>query len=106
MRLAVLAICAALAAVPAFAQGPKITIEDDVSPANAQKCADLRAAQIGEAERARTQADPLVKAAYDAWMAYPGVDAAQAKARAWQIAAAGSTLQKMAADACETFEIR
>ena len=106
MRLAVLAICAAALAGPAFAQGPKITIEDDVSPANAQKCADLRAAQIGEAERARTQPDPLIKAAHDAWMIYPGVDAAQAKARAWQIAAAGSTLQKMAADACETFEIR
>ncbi len=106
MRLAVLAICAAALVAPAFAQGPKITIEDDVSPANAQTCADLRAAQIGEAERTRTQPDPLIKAAHDAWMVYPGVDAGQAKARAWQIAAAGSTLQKMAADACQTFEIR
>jgi len=106
MRFTILAVCAAALSGAAFAQTPHVTIEDDVAPANAQRCATLRVAQIGEAQRTRKDADPLVKAAHDAWMTYPGVDVAKAKSDAAPIAAAGATLQKMAADACEGFEIR
>lgn len=106
MRHLVLAFCAAALAGSAFAQAPQVSIEDDVAPANALKCAALRMAQVGEAQRAGLQPEPLIKAALDAWVAYPGVDAVRAKNEAVRIAAAGVTLQKMAADACATFEIR
>lgn len=107
MRLVSLAFAAILSSGTAMAQpGPSVTIEDDVSPANATKCAALRMAQVSDAQRNGTTADPLVAAAHKAWMDYPGVDAVAAKAEAARIAAAGATLKQMAADACETFEIR
>lgn len=106
MRLVTLALAAILASGTALAQPQRITIEDDVAPANATKCAALRMAQLADAQRNGKAADPLVAAAHEAWMAYPGVDAVAAKAEAARIAAAGVTLKQMAADACETFEIR
>jgi hypothetical protein len=107
MRLVSLAFAAIVACGAALAQPlPGVTIEDDVAPANATRCAALRMAQVSDAQRNGTTADPLIAAAHAAWMAYPGVDAAAAKAEAGRIAAAGATLKQMAADACETFEIR
>lgn len=107
MRLASLVIAAAVSCGAAFAQpAPRVTIEDDVAPANATRCAALRMAQVSDAQRNGAAVDPLVAAAHMAWMAYPGVDAAAVKTEAGRIAAAGKTLRQMAADACETFEIR
>ena len=66
----------------AFAQGPpRVAIEDDVSPANAVKCAGLRLAQ---SER---KPDPLVEAARDAWLL-------------------SSADLAVISDECEPFEIR
>ncbi len=106
MRLVSLVLVAIMASGTALAQSQRITIEDDVAPANATKCAALRMAQISDSHRNGTTPDPLIAAAHAAWMAYPGVDAVAAKADAARIAAAGVTLKQMAADACATFEIR
>lgn len=84
----------------AFAQGPpRVTIEDDVSPANAVKCAGLRLAQ---SERKR---DALVEAARDAWL-LSGVDAAKAKVEAAKFSTRENTDLAVMSEECEPFEIR
>ena len=84
----------------AFAQGaPRVTIEDDVSAANALKCAALRLAQ---AER---KPDALVEAARDAWLR-SGVDAAKARAEAARLSTRGTADLAATSEECEPFEIR
>jgi hypothetical protein len=84
----------------ALAQGaPRVTIEDDVSPANALKCAALRLAQ---SER---KPDALVEAARDAWLR-SGVDAAKARAEAAKFATRATADLAATSDECEPFEIR
>jgi hypothetical protein len=84
----------------ALAQGaPRVTIEDDVSPANALKCAALRLAQ---SER---KPDALVEAARDAWLR-SGVDAAKARAEATKFATREPADLAAISDECEPFEIR
>lgn len=103
MRLAILAVCAAALALPAIAQpAPRVTIEDDVAPATALRCAALRMAQVESARRSGAAPDALVAASLDAWLK-SGVDAAGVKAEAAKVtlATTGSL-----ADTCNTFEIR
>jgi nucleoid-associated protein YgaU len=89
------AVCGA-----ALAQGaPRVTIEDDVAPANALKCAALRLAQ------SEVRPDPLVEAARDAWLR-SGVDAAKARAEAAKVATGSPELIAALSDDCEPFEIR
>lgn len=84
----------------AVAQGaPRVTIEDDVSPANAVKCAGLRLAQ---SER---KPDALVEAARDAWL-LSGVDAAKAKVEAAKFSTRENADLAAMSDECEPFEIR
>jgi len=83
----------------AFAQSPRVTIEDDISPANAVKCAGLRLAQ---SER---KPDALIEAARDPWM-LTGVDAAKAKVEAAKFSTRENADLAVIADECEPFEIR
>ena len=84
----------------AFAQGPpRVTIEDDVSPANALKCAGLRLAQSAR------KPDALVEAARDAWL-LSGVDAAKARAEATKFSTREPADLAAISHECEPFEIR
>ena len=84
----------------AFAQGPpRVAIEDDVSPANAVKCAGLRLAQ---SER---KPDALVEAARDAWL-LSGVDAAKAKVEAAKFSTRENADLAVMSDECVPVEIR
>jgi hypothetical protein len=78
---------------------PRVTIEDDVSPANALKCAGLRLAQ---SER---KPDARVEAARDAWL-QSGVDAAKAKVEAARFSMRENADLAAAANECEPFEIK
>lgn len=100
MRLALIAASFAFACGAAVAQpAPRVTIEDDVAPANAVKCAGLRLAQ---SER---KPDPLILAARDAWLK-SGVDVAAAKVEAAKFAAGSPDLLAAVSDECAPFEIR
>lgn len=100
MRPVLPVIIAFAAAGAAFAQGaPRVTIEDDVSPANAVKCAGLRLAQ---SER---KPDVMVEAARDAWL-LSGVDAAKAKVEAAKFSTRENAHLAAMSDECEPFEIR
>jgi hypothetical protein len=100
MRLVFSVMIAISLGSAAFAQ-PKsvVRIEDDVSPANAMKCAGLRLAQ---SER---KPDALVEAARDAWLK-SGVDAAKAKVEAAKFSTRENADLAAAADECEPFEIK
>lgn len=103
MRLAALVLSAAALAMPALAQPtPRVTIEDDVAPATAMKCAALRMAQVESAKRAGNTPDALVAASLDAWMK-SGVDKTQAQVEAGKVTLATTA---SLADTCATFEIR
>ena len=78
---------------------PQVTIEDDVSPANAVRCAGLRLVQ------SEHKPDPLILAARDAWLR-SGVDAAKAKVEAARLSVNEPAALAELADACEPFEIR
>jgi uncharacterized membrane protein len=95
----VLPVIIALALAGAAVAQPRVTIEDDVAPANAVKCAGLRLAQ---AER---RPDPLVEAARAAWL-QSGVDAAQARMEADKFSARDNAELEAISDECEPFEIR
>lgn len=99
MRLLLSSLLALSVAGAAFAQPPRVTIEDDVSPANAAKCAGLRMAQ---SER---KPDALIEAARDAWLA-SGVDAAKAKVEAARFSTRENDDLAAMSDECEPFEIR
>lgn len=100
MRPVVPVIVAFAVTGAAFAQGaPRVTIEDDVSPANAMNCAGLRLAQ---AER---KSDALVEAARDAWL-LSGVDAVKAKVEAAKFSTRENADLAAMSDECEPFEIR
>ncbi len=103
MRLVSLVIVALAGCGAAFAQpAPSVTIEDDVAPATAVKCAALRMAQVEAVKRAGGAPDALVTASLDAWLK-AGVDAAGAKAEAAKVTLATAA---SLADTCATFEIR
>jgi uncharacterized membrane protein len=100
MRLALSILLACSLSGVAIAQPkPVVTIEDDVSPANALKCAGLRLAQ---SER---KPDALVEAARDAWLK-SGVDAAKARAEAAKFSTRETADLAAVSDECEPFEIR
>lgn len=99
MRPVLPVILASAFAGAAFAQAPRVTIEDDVSPANAVKCAGLRLAQ---SER---RPDALVEAARDAWL-LSGVDAAKAKVEAAKFSTRETADLAAVSDECEPFEIK
>lgn len=104
MRLALFLLTACSLAGAAIAQTtvqtpPRVTIEDDVAPANALKCAGLRLAQ---SER---KPDALVEAARDAWLK-SGVDAEKAKAEAAKLSTRETPALAAMSDECEPFEIR
>ncbi len=99
MRIALVVAGFVFVSSAAFAQAPQVTIEDDVSPANAVKCAGLRLAQSEE------KSDALVNAARDAWL-QSGVDVAKAKVEAARIASSSTDLRAAIADECAPFEIR
>jgi len=84
----------------AVAQGaPRVTIEDDVAPENAIRCAGLRLAQ---SER---KPDALVEAARDAWLR-SGVDASRARLEAGRFSTREYGELAAISDECEPFEIR
>jgi hypothetical protein len=99
MRLLLSILVAVSTTGAAIAQPPRVTIEDDVSPANAVKCAGLRLAQ---SER---KPDALVEAARDAWL-LSGVDAAKAKVQAAKFSTRENADLAAMSDECEPFEIR
>lgn len=99
MRLLLSVLVAVSTTGVATAQPPRVTIEDDVSPANAVKCAGLRLAQ---SER---KPDALVEAARDAWL-LSGVDAAKARVEAAKFSTRENTDLAAMSDECEPFEIR
>lgn len=94
MLVAVSLSGAAIAQTP-----PRVTIEDDVSPANALKCAGLRLAQ---SER---KPDAVVEAARDAWLK-SGVDTAKVKVEAAKFSTRENVDLAAVADECEPFEIK
>lgn len=109
MRLVLLAALSCAVAGAAFAQAPRITIEDDVSHTNAMKCAGLRTAQAA----ASATPDAAVQAARDAWVAslkQAGHDAAtvdkDVKAEAAQLATSSPEAMSAMARGCTPFEIR
>lgn len=99
MRLAIITASFVFAAGAAFAQAPQVTIEDDVAPATAIKCAGLRMAQ------SEVKPDALITASRDAWLR-SGVDATKAKEEAARLSAASPDLKNALADECAPFEIR
>lgn len=103
MRLVSLVLAAVIGCGAAVAQpAPTVTIEDDVAPATALKCAALRMAQVEAVTRTGGTPDALVAASLSAWLR-AGVDAAQAKTEAAKVTLATTA---PLADTCATFEIR
>jgi hypothetical protein len=98
----------------AFAQtAPRVTIEDDVSHANAVACAGLRAAQVEAAKKSGGAPDTLLAATHEAWMkslAGAGHDAGKVRqdvvAEAARLGAATPAALAAKAKECEPFEIR
>lgn len=99
MRPVLPVIIALFVAGAAFAQPPRVAIEDDVAPENALKCAALRLAQSGRAP------DALVEAARDAWLR-SGVDGTKAKTEADGFSTRDNAELAAMSDECEPFEIR
>lgn len=93
-----------LAATAAAQPAPRVTIEDDVAPANAAACAGLRMAQVEAATR-KGAPDTLAAATLEAWLK-SGVDAVKARTEAAKLASASPDAMAKAADDCAIFEIR
>lgn len=107
MRLVLTALLSLGLAGAAFAQTPQVTIEDDVSYANAIACAGLRAAQV------KASPNPLLTATQAAWMkslAAASHDAAKVQKEvadeAAKLASASPADLKAKSIQCEPFEIR
>ena len=91
----------------AFAQAMHVTIEDDVSHANAIACAGLRTAQVKAAPTA------LLAATQTAWMKSikaaghdPAMTDREVADEAARLASASPAALKSRAQHCEAFEIR
>lgn len=107
MRFALTAILSLSLAGAAFAQAVSVTIEDDVSHANAIACAGLRTAQV------KAGATPLQAAAHAAWLKSlkaaghdPAMTDKEVADEAARVAALPPAAQAARVDACEPFEIR
>lgn len=107
MRFAFVAILSLSLGGAAFAQAAHVTIEDDVSHANAIACAGLRAAQV------RAGATPLQAAAHSAWMKSlkaaghdPAMTDKEVADEAARVASLSPAAVAARAEACAPFEIR
>jgi len=104
MRLVLPVLVALALAGAAVAQTPAVTIEDDVSPENALKCAAVRMTQVYIGTRGGG-ASPAMVAALGAWLT-SGVDATKARAEAHKLRATPMPEIAAMGEACAPFEIR
>lgn len=104
MRLALPVLTALALAGAALAQTPAVTIEDDVAPENALKCAAVRMTQVDIGTRGGG-ASPAMVAAVDAWLK-SGVDPAKAKAEAQKLRTTPMPEIAALGEACAPFEIK
>lgn len=107
MRFAFVAILSLSLGGAAFAQAAHVTIEDDVSHANAIACAGLRTAQV------KTAPSALVSAAQAAWMKSlkaaghdPAMTDKEVADEAARVASLSPAAVAARAEACAPFEIR
>lgn len=104
MRLVMPILIALAIAGAALAQPPAISIEDDVAPENALKCAAVRMTQVDIGTRGGG-ASPAMAAALDAWLK-SGVDRARAREEAQKLRATPMPEIAALGEACAPFEIR
>lgn len=104
MRLSPSILVVLAVAGAASAQAPAVTIEDDVAPENALRCAAVRMTQADIGARGGG-ASPAMVAAVDAWLK-SGVDAGRARAEAQKLRTTPMPEIAAMGEACAPFEIR